>query len=240
MAEGASGSVTGRAMPKPADEEKQVAAAESRAEVARGLPPRPIVAQPQVPAVPAQDVAPGVQGLQKQERVIAPADAKEPRSLGAAQAPSEAQAKEQAALKKESAAAQQDTGGARYALQTAPQSASELRAAPSEFIVTTPNSKVLWRFGSAGRIERSRDAGKTWETQVARGLPPRWQESFLSGSAPSESICWAGGSNGVLLRTTDGGENWERIPSPTKGDISAVKASDQFNVTVIGADGRTY
>jgi hypothetical protein len=230
-AEGAAGSVTGRAMPKPADEEKQFAASENR-----------VVAQPMAPAVsgaisagaqaaPAQGGAVGVLSVQKQDRAIVAADTKEP----AATAPPEAMAQKQAALKKESAADRQDAAPGRYALQTAPQSASKLRAAPSEFIVTTPNAKVLWRLGSAGRIERSRDAGKTWETQKSPV-----QESFLSGSAPSESICWVGGSNGVLFRTTDGGENWERIPAPTKGDIISVKASDQLNVTLIGADGRTY
>ena len=231
-AEGASGSVTGRAMPKPADEEKQVAMAENRAIVAQSAAPGvaggiPAAAQ----APPAQGAAAGIQGVQKQDRAIVAADTKEP----ATTAPPEAMAQKQAALKKESAAGRQDAAPGRYALQTAPQSASKLRAAPSEFIVTTPNSKVLWRLGSAGRIERSRDAGKTWETQKSPA-----QESFLSGSAPSESICWVGGSNGVLLRTTDGGENWERIPSPTKSDIIVVKATDQLNVTVIGADGRTF
>ncbi len=230
-AEGAAGSVTGRAMPKPADEEKQFAAAENR-----------VVAQPMAPAVsgvipagaqaaPSQGAEAGILGAQKQDRAIAVADTKEP----VAQAPAGGRAKEQAALKKESAADRQDAAPGRYALQTAPQSASKLRAAPSEFIVTTPNAKVLWRLGSAGRIERSRDAGKTWETQKSPV-----QESFLSGSAPSENICWVGGSNGVLLRTTDGGENWERIPAPTKGDIIFVKASDQLSATLIGADGRTF
>jgi hypothetical protein len=256
-AEGASGSVADRAMPKPADEEKQVAAAESRAEVARGLPPRPIVAQPQVPAVsaavqaetaktqdriaeanraqaapaPPQTGVSGVRNIQKLDRAVAAVDAKEP----AAQAPPELQAKDQAAARKDSAVGRQDAARARLALETAPKSKLNLFAAQGEFMVAAPNSKVLWRFGPAGRFERSRDAGKTWETQKSSV-----QESFLSGSAPSESICWVGGSNGVLLRTTDGGENWERIPLPTKGNIISVKASDQFNVTVTAADGRTY
>jgi len=228
---GASGSVTGRAMPKPAEEEKQFAAAENR-----------VIAQPMAPAVsgaippgaqaaPAQGAAEGILGAQKQDRAITVADTKAP----AATAPPEGKAQEQAALKKESAAGRQDAAGARFALEAGRPSASKLRTAPVELIVMAPNSKVLWRFGSAGRIEHSRDAGKTWETQISPV-----QESFLSGSAPSESICWVGGSNGVLLRTTDGGENWERIPAPTKGDIISVKASDQLNVTLIGADGRTY
>jgi hypothetical protein len=231
LADDASRAVASRVMPKPADEEKQVAAAENR-----------VVVQPTAPAVagaisagaqaaPSQGGAAGVLSVQKQDRAIAAADTKEP----AVSAPPEAMAQKQAALKKENAADRPDAAPGRYALQTAPQSASKLRAAPGELIVTSPNAKVLWRFGAAGRIERSRDAGKTWETQKSPA-----QESFLSGSAPSGSICWVGGSNGVLLRTTDGGENWERIPSPTKSDIIVVKATDQLNVTVIDTDGRTF
>ena len=232
LAEGASGSVAGRAMPKPTDEEKQVAMAENRAIVAQPMAPAVSGAiPPAAQAARAQGAEAGILGAQKQDRAIAVAGTKEP----ATQAPAGARAKEQAALKKESAAERQENARDTFALQTAPQSASKLRTAPSAFIVTTPNSNVLWRFSSAGQIERSRDAGKTWETQISPV-----QESFLSGSAPSESICWVGGSNGVLLRTTDGGENWERISAPTKGDIISLKASDQLSATLVGADGRTY
>jgi hypothetical protein len=245
----ASGAVPSRALPKLAMEEKQVAAAASRVVVAQPATPavsgavlaeaaktqNRIAETDRAKALPAQDAAPAVQSVQKQERAVAAADAKELQALGAAPAPSVPQAKEQATVRKESAAGRQAAADSRFALEAAPQSGSKLRTVPGEFIVATPNSNVLWRLGSSGRIERSRDAGKTWETQKSLA-----QESFLSGSAPSESICWVGGSNGVLLRTTDGGENWERIPSPTKGDIIAVKASDQSNVTVIGADGRTF
>ncbi|MCL4524636.1 MAG: YCF48-related protein [Acidobacteria bacterium] len=230
LAEGASASVAGRAMPKQADEEKQIAAAESRV----------VVAQPAAPAVAgaapsgvqaAQGISGGVQGAQKQDQVVVAAETK----AATAQVTSEMPGQKQAALKKERAAVRQDTDAGRYALQTTPQSVAGYRARTDEILLTTPNSKVIWRLGSAGRIERSRDAGKTWEAQKALT-----QESLLSGSAPAENICWVGGSNGVLLRTTDGGENWERIPSPTKIAIVSIKATDQLTATVTTADGRTY
>jgi hypothetical protein len=234
LADDASRAVASRVMAKPADEEKQVAAAENRPVVQPTAPTVASAIPPGAQAGPVQGAAPSVLGAQKQDRAIAVTETKEP----VAQAPAEVQAKEQAALKKESEAGRQDTVGAPFALKAARPSASKSLTAPDkfgEFIVATPNSRVLWRFGSAGRIERSRDAGKTWETQKSPA-----QESFLSGSAPSGSICWVGGSNGVLLRTIDGGENWERIPSPTKSDIIVVKATDQLNVTVIDTNGRTY
>ena len=241
LAEAASGVVAGRLMPKPADEEKQIATAESRLTVAQPQAPgvsasiqaetaktQDRVAEAnRAQAAPVQGAEAGILGAQKQDRAIPIADAKEP----VAHAPAGVKAKEQGALKKESAVGRQEAATGSYALQSAPR----LRAAQGELIVAAPNSKVLWRFGSAGQIERSRDAGKTWETQKSPA-----QESFLSGSASSETICWVGGSNGVLLRTTDGGENWERIPSPTNGGIISIKATDQLTATLITADGRTF
>jgi len=244
-AEVASGVVASRALLKPAEEEKQVAAAESRVIVAQ--PPTAVVSgamqtetaktenraaeTSRAQAVPSPDAAPSVQSIQKQGRAIGAADAKEP----AAPAVAGAQAKKQAALKKESTSGQQDTASSRYALEAEPQSKAKLLNALGEIIVTSPNSKAIWRLGSAGQIEHSRDAGKSWETQTSPA-----QESFLSGSASSESICWVGGSNGVLLRTMDGGENWESIPSPTKRGIVNLKASDQLSVTLTAADGHTF
>lgn len=245
-AETASGAVASRAPAKPAAEEKQVAAAENR--VTRVQPPPPAVsaAAPaetaktqqriaeadRAQAAPAQDAAPGVQALQKQERAAVAAETKERAALAQPWLPAGQQA---AAGKQEGAVAKKALADSRLAVEATPDYKSKVAGVPSQFIVATPNSKVLWRFGPSGLIERTRDAGKTWERQKGPA-----QDNFLSGWAPSESICWVGGSNGVLLRTIDGGENWERIPSPTQGDIIAVKARDQFHVTVVDSDGRTF
>ncbi len=184
-------------------------------------------ARQRVAPAPAQTETVTVEAIQKQER-----DTKltEQKAL-ADQATSVVQLKRKAAGKEEGAAMQAPgrPGGIAGGV------ASRLLAAPGEFIVTTPNSKILWRFGASGLIERSRDAGKTWERQSSPS-----QEAFLSGSAPSEKICWVGGKNGVLLRTTDAGDTWEAIPSPTQSDVVIVKALDQFRVTVSDADGRTW
>lgn len=239
--------VSSRVPAKPA-EESQLAAAAGRV-----APPQPAQAvaggiaqtdsakaqqqiveadRAQAALAPPQAAAPGAPTLQKLDRATSVTESKET----PAQAPSESQLKQQmAAGKQEGAADKKAAVGGRSAMQGAPKSPAKSLMAPGAFIVTTPNPKVLWRFGPSGLIERSRDAGKNWERQQS----PE-QETFLSGSAPSENICWVGGKNGVLLRTSDGGESWEPIPSPTQSDIVTVKARDQFHVTVVDADGRSY
>ena len=247
--------VSSRVPAKPA-EESQLAAAAGRVAPTQPAPAvsggivqpetaktqQQIVEADRAQAAPAppQAGAPSTQALQKQDRPAVVAESKE----RSATPPTEGQLQEQkAAGKQEGVAAMQApargersrTADARFALEASPKSLSKFLNAPGEFMVTTPNPKVLWRFGPSGLIERSRDAGKNWERQKS----PE-QETFLSGSAPSEKICWVGGKNGVLLRTMDGGENWERIPSPTQSDIGTVKARDLFHVTVVDADGRAY
>jgi hypothetical protein len=189
----------------------------------------------QAKAVPAPTRADAltVRSIQKQERAAKVAEEKE-RSANAA---SGAPLKRDRAAEIESAAANRAPARLGYGVSGGVAGGAMARQlmAAGEFVVTTPNPKILWRFGSSGLIERSRDAGKTWERQKSPV-----QEAFLSGSAPSDKICWAGGKNGVLLRTTDGGDHWEAVPSPTQTDVVHVKALDQANVTVVDADGRTF
>src|ERR1700750_2637842 len=79
--------------------------------------------------------------------------------------------------------------------------------------VTSPDGKVVWKFGEAGQIFRSTNAGKDWTSAVS-GVAVK----LLAGSAPSAKICWLGGASGTLLRTTDGGKHWRRITIPISGD----------------------
>ena len=216
-----SGAVASRAEVKLDAQEKPIVAAENRAVVAPS-------------AAPAVSEVVQVDAETKQDQ-IAKAERAKAAAQDSAAAPPAKQANQQMSAKKESPSVAREPADSRYAFKADPQLGERLRAAPAEFIVNTPNAKVLWRFGAGGLILHSRDAGKTWESQ---GSPS--QESFLSASAPSENICWVGGSNGVLLRTTNGGEKWERIPSPVKVDIIVVKASDQLNVSVTAVGGRIY
>lgn len=108
-------------------------------------------------------------------------------------------------------------------------------AARSFFSVPVADSQVLWRFGPAGSIERSTDAGATWQRQSS-GIAA----DLLAGSAPSETTCWAVGLTGMILRTTDGGSTWQQLGSPSSLDLVAIEARDATTATVTTAEGKRY
>ncbi len=107
-----------------------------------------------------------------------------------------------------------------------------LRSGP--MLIASPGGASLWRLLPGGIIERSRDAGKTWQGQVTNV-----DVDLLAGSAPSESVCWVVGRVGTVLRTTDG-ERWERVSSPAAVDLVRVEAHDALRATVTAAGGRRY
>jgi Putative zinc-finger len=93
--------------------------------------------------------------------------------------------------------------------------------------ISAPGGRVSWRIGSAGMIEFSSDAGKTWIVQ-----PSHIVTDLLAGSAPSAKICWIVGRSGTILRTTDGGKHWQKVDPPTQDDFRSVFAVDAHQVTV--------
>lgn len=103
------------------------------------------------------------------------------------------------------------------------------------FSVPVADSQVLWRFGPAGAIERSADAGATWQRQSS-GITA----DLLAGAAPSGAICWAVGRAGMILRTTDGGNTWQQLGSPSSLDLVAIEARDAATATVTTSEGKRY
>ncbi len=110
------------------------------------------------------------------------------------------------------------------------------RAAASmrQFTITSSNRSVLWRVGPRGSIERSRDAGRTWESQVSNV-----KVDLLGGSAPSETVCWVVGRAGIILRTTDG-IHWEKVASPAPVEFFAIRASDALHATAFATGSELY
>lgn len=106
--------------------------------------------------------------------------------------------------------------------------------APGTRVIPSPQPSVLWRAGPGGRIERSRDAGRTWQAQASNVTA-----DLLAGSAPSEMVCWVVGRAGTILRTTDG-ESWQRVSSPAAADWILVKAQDALNAMVFAANRQGY
>lgn len=99
--------------------------------------------------------------------------------------------------------------------------------------VASPDTRVRWRFSRDGRIEHTADGGITWQTQ-ARGLG-----TLTAGIAPSATACWMVGDNGTVLRSVDGA-SWEHVAFPEPVNLTAVRASDALNATVVAADRRTF
>ena len=111
---------------------------------------------------------------------------------------------------------------------------SNLAAKPALVAIPSPNPSVLWRVGPGGSIERSRDAGRIWETQVSNVTA-----DLLAGSALSETVCWVVGRAGTILRTTDG-EQWEKVFSPAPADWIGIQARDALHASVVTAGRERY
>jgi Photosynthesis system II assembly factor YCF48/Putative zinc-finger len=91
---------------------------------------------------------------------------------------------------------------------------------------------VLWSInaspGTAGNahgvVERSLDAGKTWEV-----VPLSDDVSFRVVASAGPHV-WAGGTSGALFHSADGGAHWERITVSDEGD--------KPNGTIVNIDAR--
>lgn len=123
---------------------------------------------------------------------------------------------------------QQTEGMSRSRFSEAP--TMVLAGAQGPATVPAPNSKVSWRVGRAGAIERSEDAGGTWSLQVSGVV-----NDLVAGSAPSDKVCWVVGQLGTILRTTDGGATWTKVRSPIADDIRLVFAVSDQQATIFAA-----
>lgn len=108
-----------------------------------------------------------------------------------------------------------------------------LRLLPSQQ-VSAPGSTTLWRFGPGGLIERSLDAGQSWQSQASRVTT-----ELLAGSAPADNVCWIVGRGATILRTTDD-QQWEKISSPAEKDWISVVARSASAATITSRDSHRY
>jgi photosystem II stability/assembly factor-like uncharacterized protein len=83
-------------------------------------------------------------------------------------------------------------------------------------------------------VQRSIDAGSTWETQ-STGVAA----IVSSGAAPSKSVCWLVGKGGLVLLSPDG-RSWRRVPFPEAIDLVSVAATDASSAAVTTVNGRTF
>jgi hypothetical protein len=100
--------------------------------------------------------------------------------------------------------------------------------------IVAPDLSTRWRITGGVVVQRSTDAGSTWETQ-STGIVSQ----LTAGSSPAPSICWLVGRAGVVLITTDG-RTWRRLAFPEDIDLTTVRATDASTASVTTAAGRTY
>jgi Photosynthesis system II assembly factor YCF48/Putative zinc-finger len=97
----------------------------------------------------------------------------------------------------------QETAGAALAAAKMPSSAAEFATAS----VRAPR----WTLSSDGTLERSFDAGTTWET-VPLPSPARFHVLSAYGT-----FIWLGGSSGALYHSSDAGGHWTHVEPVANG-----------------------
>jgi hypothetical protein len=101
-------------------------------------------------------------------------------------------------------------------------------------LVQASDASTRWRVIGSGSVQRSTDAGASWETQ-STGVTT----IISSGVAPSPSVCWLVGKAGIVLLSTDG-RSWRRVPFPQSVDLTSVVATDANTATVTTAAGQRF
>lgn len=127
-----------------------------------------------------------------------------------------------AALKK--AAPGGTTGGI---VSNRPMAPGQLALQGSQYDVLerAATSSARWSLSADGALERSLDAGKSWQT-----VPVAEHVVFRAVSATGPDV-WAGGAGGALYHSTDGGQSWVQVKPSVKGstltdDIIGIEFSD--------------
>jgi hypothetical protein len=172
-----------------------------------------------IAAAPSRDERASEKELRRQR---ADADAFAPAPLTAPAPPPPAPPETAARLGGRLGAAQERVGGV-------------LNEAAGRVVIPSPDAAVQWRFTPGqGAVERTGDAGATWEAQA---VPPG--AALVAGAAPSPTVCWIAGRQGLVLITVDG-RTWRRAAIPEPLDLVSVRAADDKTATVTASDGRRF
>jgi hypothetical protein len=97
-----------------------------------------------------------------------------------------------------------------------------------------PPPTTWWRILPSGTVERTTDAGASWQPvsidQAAR---------VTGGAAASASVCWLIGQSGIVFRSTDGAK-FDRVVFPETADLTSIRVTDADHASVTTVDGRTF
>jgi hypothetical protein len=98
----------------------------------------------------------------------------------------------------------------------------------------SPDTTMRWRIVGGARVDRSIDAGISWQTTLTST-----QGLLAAGHALSPSVAWIVGRGGSVFVTTNG-TRFDPVPFPEKADLVSVVAVDDRQATVTTADGRRF
>ena len=92
--------------------------------------------------------------------------------------------------------------------------------------VAAPSEQVAWAAGTAGKVIRTEDGGKTWVSQKTKTL-----ENLQGIATFDDKNAVIVGNHSLILYTTDGGTTWNKAtqPTPPKPEISKL-----FRVQIAG------
>jgi hypothetical protein len=98
-------------------------------------------------------------------------------------------------------------------------------------VLSAPSS---WSLSADGQVQRSFDAGKTWQiVPVGGGI------QFRAISSIGDDV-WVGGAAGTLYHSADSGGSWIKADAAFTGDIAHIAFSDAQNGLVSTADGEVW
>jgi photosystem II stability/assembly factor-like uncharacterized protein len=102
------------------------------------------------------------------------------------------------------------------------------------------SSGARWRVSSEGKLERSTDAGRSWQLMRVAAAPG----SFRTVSSVDGNV-WVGGTGGALYHSVDGGRTWKRVPviaadMALAADIARVEFTDAQHGSVSTTTGEIW
>lgn len=98
--------------------------------------------------------------------------------------------------------------------------------------ITFPDKRVGYAVGPQGKILKTTDAGKKWQSQVSGTTADLYGIDCVD-----HTRCWVVGGLGTILYTEDGGASWAQQISGTERQFEEVFFSDEFNGWIVGKSG---
>lgn len=207
------------------------------AEVATPSQTMPQTAAPTARSATTASVADGKAVVQSEQKKAAEASSFD-RLEKAASAPATEAAMQNSPMAKDASSARDTLASAAPAARAAfaPDAKLDASRAVANAMVLSKTSGPRWTLTPDGVLERSFDAGKTWET-----VPVAASASFRVVSALDSDI-WVGGAAGALYHSKDAGQHWEQVTPAIGGnalcaDITALEFSDAEHGKVSTANG---